>query len=447
VQNVFADPKKFPKMAWATNYFKLAAATMFTLFFGGKIFAPQLMVNHPNDPKAAPVNIQEFLQSHYMNAVGKLVERVVEVGLHDSVVVGYDTLNEPSRGWIGATDIGRHPEWEELRHGFATTPFQSMMLGEGLPTKIDHYTFSMFGPIRTGKQIFNPEGERSWKQGRRCVWAEHGVWCPETKKLLVRDYFCNNPRTGNKIDFLRDFWKPFATRFSHQIRDLQPRAIMFLEPEVHEKPPVWDSDVQDRVVYAPHFYDGVTLISKSYRWWNIDYVGYKRGKYLCLMTALKLGDKTIRNSFVSQLKTIKQEGLEYIGKVVCVISFTRNSSSYIPSGEAPCLIGEIGIPFDMDNNHAYRTGDYATQIRAMDANMAALEHNLLNYTIWNYSSDNNHEWGDQWNGEDLSLYSTSTSGKDPSQTLPSSQTKLTESTDEELNLDDLLIECKCTLPF
>lgn len=50
-------------------------------------------------------------------------------------------------------------------------------------------------------------------------------------------------------------------------------------------------------------------------------------------------------------------------------------------------------------------GDYSSQIAAMDANMCALERGLLNFTIWNYCSDNSHKWGDQWNGEDLSIWS------------------------------------------
>jgi hypothetical protein len=59
----------------------------------------------------------------------------------------------------------------------------------------------------------------------------------------------------------------------------------------------------------------------------------------------------------------------------------------------------------MDQKHAYITGDYQSQIQALDANLSALEGSLLNFTLWNYCSDNCNEWGDQWNGEDLSLWS------------------------------------------
>ncbi len=37
--------------------------------------------------------------------------------------------------------------------------------------------------------------------------------------------------------------------------------------------------------------------------------------------------------------------------------------------------------------------------------MRMMEANLLNYTIWNYTSDNTNARGDLWNDEDLSIFS------------------------------------------
>lgn len=54
-------------------------------------------------------------------------------------------------------------------------------------------------------------------------------------------------------------------------------------------------------------------------------------------------------------------------------------------GEHPCVFTEIGIPFDMDDKYAYKTGDYASQSSAMDANHFALEGcGCSGYTLWVY---------------------------------------------------------------
>lgn len=97
VHNTYDDKERFPKMIWPTNYFKLATATMFTLFFGGKTFAPNYFIVDSTD--SSKRNIQDFLQDHYTNAILKVVERIhAEDGLEDFVVMGYDTLNEPHQG-------------------------------------------------------------------------------------------------------------------------------------------------------------------------------------------------------------------------------------------------------------------------------------------------------------------------------------------------------------
>jgi len=53
-----------PRMTWASNHHKLAAGTMFTLFFAGRDFAPDMQI--------AGVNVQDFLQGHYIAAMARV---------------------------------------------------------------------------------------------------------------------------------------------------------------------------------------------------------------------------------------------------------------------------------------------------------------------------------------------------------------------------------------
>lgn len=100
--------------------------------------------------------------------------------------------------------------------------------------------------------------------------------------------------------------------------------------------------------------------------WNVDVFGILRGKYLTPAFAIKIGENAIRNCFAHQLAAIRQEGLDYLGN-------------------HPCIFSEIGIPYDMDDKYAYKTGNYSSQIAALDANHFALEESKVNgYTLWTY---------------------------------------------------------------
>jgi hypothetical protein len=98
----------------------------------------------------------------------------------------------------------------------------------------------------------------------------------------------------------------------------------------------------------------------------VDVFGVLRGKYLTPAFAIKIGETAIRNCFAHQLAAIREEGTEHMGI-------------------HPCVFTEIGIPYDMDDKYAYRTGDYSSQIAALDANHFALEESKANgFTLWTY---------------------------------------------------------------
>lgn len=70
-------------MIWPTNYYKLACATMFTLFFAGRILAPKCRIRD----NGKDMNIQDFLQGHYLESLLVLARRIhEEPGLENDVV-------------------------------------------------------------------------------------------------------------------------------------------------------------------------------------------------------------------------------------------------------------------------------------------------------------------------------------------------------------------------
>jgi hypothetical protein len=351
-------------MIWPSNGVKLAAATMFTLFFAGDAFAPHTNVDGES--------IQGYFQRHYLNAMRQLAMRLQSFPF----VVGYDTLNEPLPGYIGWEDLGR--PHRVMRMGPTPTPFQSMVMGDGLPADVEVWEIRPTGIKRRGTRRVDPGGTRAWAEGRECIWREHGVWDVGQggePRLLQPGYFATIG--GRAVDFGRDFYKPFARRFAEAIRSVSPDALLFVEGSPHEPAPRWGRGDPERIVYAPHWYDDFVLVMKTFQ---------RHLAFDATMGRVVVGAGAIRKSFREQLALLKQEGRDSLGGV-------------------PTLLAEVGIPFDMGNKRSYRGGDFGPQVRALDRTFRAIEDNLLSCTLWNYTADNDNLHGDQWNDEDLSLFS------------------------------------------
>jgi hypothetical protein len=344
--------------------------------------------------------------------------------LLDEVVIGWDSMNEPAEGLISWDDLNVYPQQQgsTLKKGTVASPAQSFRLGMGQVQTLDNYSFGSMGPKRDGSVTIDPNGIKAWADPStepgnihprwgwrrdpgwtlgKCIWALHNVWDVESGYVLQPDYFAHIPGTEEHVHFLRAFFLPQYTLYLKAIRAHHPRAIAFVQPPVFaQPPPISEELLQGRACYSTHYYDGLTLVTRHWNWFNADALGLIRGKYSTQLQALRIGERAIRNSLQTQLGYLKADATQL--------------GALPPTGPAryPTIIGEIGTPFDMDAKRSYGytdggkyKGDYSRQERALDASLNAADgENCLNWTVWTYCSDSSHPWGDGWNMEDLSLW-------------------------------------------
>jgi hypothetical protein len=355
------DP--YPWLIWPTNAEKLAAATMFTLFFAGNDFAPQTRME--GDP------VQDYLQRHYIAAIQQLARRLRNM----PHVVGYDTMNEPQRGWIGLEDLTQSKVL--LGNGQMPTAWQAILLGAGFSQEVAVWEADP-RPRFAGRQSLNVGKVRAWREGCDCVWRRNGIWDVDgngTAQLLRPDHFARV--NGQQVQFSQDYYRPFANRFARAIREVHPEAFIFVESIPGKDFLEWHPQDADGIVYAPHWYDVATLVLKEFK----PLLGFDNwtGKAVWFPWA-------VRRSFANQLQFYKQHACDHLGG-------------------PPVHLGEIGIHFDIDRGRAFRTGDFSVQEKALDRSLRAVEDSMMNATVWNYTPDNDNTRGDQWNGEDFSVFS------------------------------------------
>jgi hypothetical protein len=257
-----------------------------------------------------------------------------------------------------------------------------MLLGSGYPQEVDVWGIRLRGLQEVTRVVLNPDGHSAWLPDSSCIWREHGVWDVDSSgepRLLRPHYFTHVQHNGQpyRVDFGRDYLRPFINRFARELQQVDPAAVIFVEQVPRLEMPHWSRADATNMVNASHWYDIQTLFLRLFiPWVNLNITTGK----------LVLGRKRIQQLFAAQLADLKRASEERMGNV-------------------PTLIGECGTSFNMPLKLNYALNRFGMQEMALDATFQALEANLLNTTLWNYTADNSNKRGDGWNTEDMSIFS------------------------------------------
>jgi hypothetical protein len=356
--------KPYPPMIWPANYSRYAAATLFTLFFAGNTYAPEYRIGGES--------AQDWLQERYIACFRHCFRRLKNC----TALAGWEIMNEPHPGYIGCRNL-ETIENCVLPLGPVPSPFQAMAAASGHPVTVSAYRPWLKKPIKTGRALINPQGSSLFKEGFICPWKQAGIWTDDGGeiRLLKRDHFAL--RQGNPARFTEDFLKPFTIRFIERMKETGRPSLFFIEGVSNGDHPTWSAADGKGVVNAFHHYDGPTLFLKSFTPW---------------LTADHSSGKIILGR--------RKRAAFYAGELRAARDWTRDRM-----GNIPCLLGEFGLPFDMNKRRAYKTGDYRLHEEALCLYYDGIDENLLHSTIWNYTADNTPSQGDRWNGEDLSIVS------------------------------------------
>ena len=352
----------YPQMSWGANYRMPANAIMWTLFFAGPAYAPGRMIDGRN--------VGTCLQDHYLGAMGAVAERMADL----PHVIGFDTLNEPGSGWIGQ----RLGERRGLLRGPAWSPLDALAVASGFTRTLPL--------LEGGERVVNAAGVSIWRNDVTDPFRDAGVWDVDASGAAIAiadDHFAT--LDGHPVDHGRDFMAPFYARVADTVRAVRDDWLIFAEADPfggHGLP-----DCPPRTVNASHWYDLAMLVTKRFTPWES------------------------RDLLTGQL---------YEGRVAVVGHYTAGLQRIADIGDslgsgAPTLIGEFGIPFDLNDGEAYRRwtdGErgpdlWAAHHAALSAMYDALDALLLSSTQWNYTASNANDpmVGDGWNQEDLSIWS------------------------------------------
>lgn len=377
------DPHQsnYPQMIWSSNYQLPANGIMWSLFWLGRRATPDFLIGERN--------VQDYLQDHYLGAVEQVAMRVRDM----PHVVGFDTLNEPGTGWLGLPLSRRVTDPSEpsplpLKPGPLWTPLDAMAAARGLPVELPILVRDTDGMMTVADhRPCNPRGLSIWKEGLFCPFEQAGIYRLADGELLPMKENAFDRLDGRPLSLSDDCYGPFFHRVAEVIRTQRADWLLFAEmdPYANVKQRPFPEAMPADWINASHWYDVAILYFKTFN------------------------PARSRDPLTGELDgDLAGLGARYLRQLAGLSSQSRDRN-------VPTLIGEFGIPYDLDRGTAYRAwkgseGDaaiWANHECALGLMYDALDALLIHSTQWNYTASNrNDAWiGDGWNQEDLSIFS------------------------------------------
>jgi len=375
----FSDPRKrqqdnYPTMAWPRNFNLAPNKIMWTLFFAGNDFAPDFLIDG--------VKAQDYLQGHFIKCQVEVAKRLKKM----PHVLGFDIINEPNMGFVGAPMSYFNPD---VQMGHAFSPIDSLYSANGKTIVVPWYSF-VWRKLRLAKtkiRTVHPDKVSIWMDGRQDPFYGRAWEDRDGKAVILKEDFFQEVN-GRTVNYDRDHYAPLINRTAKALREIKPDWLIFAGKDAVDN--AMGSKVAgefpERTVYASHWYDSATLFTKRFLPFSLD--GTK-GKLI-------FGYKKIQQMYIEQL-----------GRYQRVASGIHK--------DTPAIIGEFGVPFDLNGARAYKKwagGDrsskpWRSHIKALDLIYNAFDALFLSGTVWIYVANNQNDLviGDGWNQEDLSLFS------------------------------------------
>ncbi|HXC55872.1 MAG TPA: cellulase family glycosylhydrolase [Rhizomicrobium sp.] len=371
----------YPQMSWSSNYRLPANAIMWTLFFAGRDLTPSFKIDGEN--------VQDYLQAHYVGAMQAVAGRVKDM----PHVIGFDTLNEPGEGWIGeALTHSQHHDstgMADLRPGLAISPLDALLAARGVPRDVPFLALDretrQLKELR--RETLNPNGVAIWRENAECPFEMAGAYTMMQGGVPLDEQFFTH-RGGRKLAIEADCMNPFFGRVARAIRAVRDDWMLFAEvsPFRAFAGEGFAPGAPERTVNASHWYDIQTLGSKRFR------------------------PRELRDN---PDDPAAQDAVA--GKYTAQLAHIAKLAETLAADGAPTLIGEFGIPYDLDEGEAYAawaSGDrsskpWRSHELALRLMYEAMDRLLISSTQWNYTAANRNDaaTGDGWNQEDLSIYS------------------------------------------